>query len=264
MSELFAVSVEAVSKTSAKLAVKSVHPDSGPPRATSTFALMLVYDPIALSGYSEMEAYHHLETSPLAAEMDGDNYLDPTWLKKNANAFIAKTTVTKGVLQVWPTHPAWIEHLRVGMAWETPAFSNGPGEKAAPRAPSNKGTTHSKDKAEGFRIGSPKTDLEGETPKGAYIPLFGPSRYVADPVLTDPKAIAGALAALTNEPVLVVPKRGPSEVGTLVQPRSKDGRVWFHLYHETRLSYGYMGVNIDDVKSIGRAWLKTASARPPR
>ena len=108
-----------------------------------------------------------------------------------------------------------------------------------------------------FRIGSPKTDLEGETPKGAYIPLFGPSRYVADPVLTDPKAIADALAALTNEPVILVPKRGPSEVGTLVQPRSKDGRVWFHLYHETRLSYGYMGVNIDDVKSIGRAWLKT-------
>jgi hypothetical protein len=257
MSELFSVFVKAVSKTSAKLVVKSVHPDSGPVQATSTFALMLVYDPISLSGYSEMEAYHHLETSALAAEMDRDNALDPKWLVKNANAFIAKTTVTKGVLEVWPTHAAWIEHLRVGMEWETAAYSSGPGDKAAPRAPSNKVTTHSKDKAEGFRVGTPKTDLNGETPKSLYIPLFGSNRYVADPVLTDPKAIAGALASLTNEPVLVVPKRGPSDIGALVQPRTEDGRVWFHLYREHGGGYSYVGVTLDDVKSIGRAWLKT-------
>ena len=29
----------------------------------------------------------------------------------NANAFLAKVTVKKGVLEVFPTHPAWIEHL---------------------------------------------------------------------------------------------------------------------------------------------------------
>jgi hypothetical protein len=261
MSDLFAVSVKAVSKKSAKLAVESVHPDSGPVQATSTFALMLVYDPIGMSGYSEMEAYHHLETAPLAAEMDRDNYVDSKWLIKNANAFIAKTTVTKGVLEVWPTHPAWIEHLRVGMAWETTAYSNGPGDKAAPRAPSNKVTTHSKDKAEGFRLGTPQADLNGETPKPAYIPLFGATRYVADPVLTDPKAIAAALASLTNEPVFVVPKRGPSEVGALMQPRSEEGRVWFHLYREVGGGYSYVGVNLEDVKSIGRAWLRTTTTK---
>src|SRR5215510_13172215 len=105
MSEMFAVQVSGVSKTSAKLAVKSVHPDSGPVAPTSTFALMLVYDPIMSSGFSEMAAYTHLEASPLAQAMDRDNYLDPSWIRDNANAFIAKAKVSKGVLEVWPTDP---------------------------------------------------------------------------------------------------------------------------------------------------------------
>jgi len=94
-----------------KIDVVSIHPDSGPPQGETTFAMMLVYDPIMSSGYGDFSKYTHLESCALASEMDRDNYLDESWIKQNANAFFAKVTVKKGVLEVFPTHPAWIEHL---------------------------------------------------------------------------------------------------------------------------------------------------------
>lgn len=130
MSELFAVQVAEVSPQSVKLAVRSVHPDSGPVAPSATFALQLIYDPILNSGYSAFRAHRHLEASPLAQVMDVESYLDPAWVQANARAFVAKAKVSRGVLEIWPTHPGWTEHLRKGMAWDTAAYDDGPGARA--------------------------------------------------------------------------------------------------------------------------------------
>ena len=255
MSELFACRVTAVSKTSAKIAVRSVHPDSGPPQPNATFALMIVYDPIMSSAYSDMREYTHLEGSPLAQEMDRDNYLDPAWIRENARAFVAKAKVSKGVLEVWPTHPAWIEHLRTGMAWDTAAYSNGEGDPVDPRAPTpppEGPIAHSRNPAEGFRVGAPKYEKEFPDIKEAFIPQESASRYVADPVITGVAEMAKAAATMIGQPILFVPQRGPKQVGTILGATSE----YMQVYHEDTGGYGYGSESFTDLKSFGRAWLK--------
>jgi hypothetical protein len=250
MSELFAVRVLDVTKESARLQVTSVHPDSGPPAPRAVFALMLMYDPIINSGYSDFSKYRHLEASPLAQAMDRDNYLDSPWLKQHARGFVAKAKVSKGVLEIWPTHPAWIEHLRKGMTWDTAAYDGGPGLPAPPRAPSVRAPSQRVDDPKaGFRVGKPK--YEEYKVAEAFVPLYGPNRYLADPVISDAAAMKKATKTMIGQPVLTVPKRGPNRVGTIVQLR-KDGVM---LYHETEHGYGAGGVDFSELKSLGRAWL---------
>lgn len=256
---MFDVAVETVTATSARLAVLSCHPDSGPPQATSTFALMLVFDPIRKSGSREMARYEHLASAPLAAEMDVNNYLDPAWMRANAKAYIARTKRTKDVLEVWPTDPAWIAHLREGMAWDTAAYSSGPGAKVPARTPTPRGVARSQRRDEGFRIGKPT--MTGSRVRMAYFACFGATRYVADPVHDTPEAIRAAIMKLAGEPVLVVPKRGPTEIGTLLAPTLEHGGQFF-LYHETASGHDYHSVDVDELTSLGRAWL-ARDAPPP-
>ncbi len=252
MSELFSVSVAAVDANQAKLAVRSIHPDSGPPAGTATFALMLVFDPIASAQYSEFAKFHHLESSPLAEEMDLQNYLDPSWITANARAFVKSAKVAKGVLTVVPTHPAWISHLRKGMRWETAAYDGGPGAAAEPRVPVKGEPVPSRDPAAGFRVGAPKQE-DVKIPE-AFIPLHGANRYVAHPVITDPAEMAAAAAKMLGQPVLMTPKRGIPEVGTIIQL----GDGWMSTYYESPGGggWGSGGKSYSDLKSMGRAWLK--------
>ena len=255
MSELFHCTVAAVSKDSAKIHVISVHPDSGPPQPEATFAMMLVYDPIMNSGYRDFAKFTHLESCPLAQEMDRDNYLDEGWILKNANAFFSKVTVKKGVLEVFPTHPAWIAHLRKGMDWDTAAYTPGPGDPAEPRAPTPPGepAAHSRNPADGFRVGTPKYD-EYKHLTEAFIAVESPNRYVADPVITGEAEMREATKTMVGQPVLVVPKRGPAEVGTIVKHEPE----YVYVYYESPGGggYGAGSQNFVDLKSIGRAWLK--------
>ena len=61
---------------------------------------LLPADPILNAGYSAFEKHKHLAASPLAQVMDLDSYLDPTWVKANARAFISKAKVVKNVPNV--------------------------------------------------------------------------------------------------------------------------------------------------------------------
>ncbi len=256
MSELFAVRIVEVSPGSAKLAVRSVHPDSGPPAPTATFALQLVYDPILNSAYSDFKAFRHLQTAPLASAMDVEAYLNSDWMRKNARAFVAKAKVSKGVLEVWPTHPAWIEHLRKGMSWETAAYDIGPGEPAKPRTPAPPGAVavRSQDPAEGFRRGKPK--YPEIKLKGVFIALHGASHYIADPVVKKPDEMAKAAKQLIGQPLLLVQKRGPTEIGALVKLLPNG----VYIYRETNGGYGLRGYHYEDLKSIGRAWFKVGES----
>ena len=252
MSEMFSVSVTAVGKT-AKLAVVSVHPDSGPPTSEATFALQLIFDPIMSSGYSAFKKYKHLEASPLAQVMDFDSYLDPNWVRANARAFIAKGKVTKGVLEVWPTHPAWIEHLRKGMSWETAAYSNGPGDDAAPLAPGDANEAVHSDDDDGFRLAKPRDE---ELVEEVLLPKFGASRYIADPAITDRGEMLAAARELVSQPVVILPKRGPAKIGVIARLYEESA---VYLYNESEGGYSGQSIDYDEIASIGRARLKTAA-----
>lgn len=256
MSELFAARVTEVTPEYAVMEVRSVHPDSGPPMPTATFALMLMYDPIINSGYSAFRKYRHLESSALAQAMDRDDYLNASWVPANARAFVARAKVSRGTLTIWPTHPGWIEHLRVGMAWDTAAYSAGPGQAAPKRAPAPAGAVRARasDPAAGFRVGTPKID--DCTLKGAFIAQHGASRYVAEPVITDPTAMATAARGMIGQPVIVVPKRGPNEIGTIVAVHE----AGVSLYAESEWGWGGGMHYYKDLKSLGRAWLTVPAA----
>ena len=255
MSELFAARVTEVTPEYAVMEVRSVHPDSGPPMPTATFALMLMYDPIINSGYSAFRKYRHLESSALAQAMDRDDYLNARWVPANARAFVARAKVSRGTLTIWPTHPGWIEHLRVGMAWDTAAYSAGPGQAVPKRAPAPAGAVSARasDPAAGFRVGTPKID--DCTLKGAFIAQHGANRYVAEPVITDPTAMATAARGMIGQPVIVVPKRGPKEIGTIVAVH--DAGV--SLYAESEWGWGGGMHYYKDLKSLGRAWLAVSA-----
>jgi hypothetical protein len=265
MSELFIVSVASVTPKSAKLIVKSVHPDSGPVVGTATFALQLIYDPIMSSSYGNLTRWKHLEIAALAAEMDSQSYLDPKWIQDNAQAFIAKAKATKETLEIFPTDPAWIAHLRAGMKWDTAAYDQGAGKKAKPRlAGAAKATTASRDPKAGFRVGAPKNaDYKLKT---AFIPLFGANRYVADPLLNTPSEIASALPKMTGLPIRVTFPKGPPEVGTV----GSAADTWLSLYVESDGGWSSRGVRYEQIKDVGRAWLKVevpkgkSAAKPAR
>lgn len=251
MSELFTVQVTEVTREYAVLWVDSVHPDSGPPMPTATFALMLMYDPIINSGYSAFQKYEHLESSLLAQAMGRDDYLNASWIPANARAFVAKVKVSRGLLTVWPTHPGWIEHLRVGMAWDTAAYSNGPGQAVPKRVPEPAGAAlRASDPSAGFRVGAPRN--EDYPLKDVVIALHAANRYVAEPVIEDPAAMATAVRELIGQPVLVVPKRGPAEIGTIFDTR-EDG---VYLYSESEFVSGGSFYAYKDLGALGRAWLK--------
>ncbi|WP_375758646.1 hypothetical protein [Corallococcus exercitus] len=135
MSDLFAVRVLNVTRQVARLRVTSVHPDSGKPAPRAVFALMLMYDPIEKSGDAEFSKYSHLGDSAFARLKREPGAFSSNWMDANAQAFVAKVKQVGAALEVHPTHPEWIAHLRKGMAWRTTAYDAGPGLPAEPRAP---------------------------------------------------------------------------------------------------------------------------------
>lgn len=256
MSELFTALVQDLSTHVARLKVCSVHPDSGPPKPVATFALMLLYDPIIKSQFINFNKYDHLEKSPLAQEMDKASYLDPDWLIDNARAFVSKVTIQGDILEIQPTDPAWIEHLRKGMSWSTAAYVGGPGKAAKARHPSPRVTTHEEDATAGFRVGAPKE--EGCPIEKAFIPLYGANRYLADPVITDPAAMKEAIQNMMGQPLLLIQKKGPPQVGAYIDTR-EDG---LYLYYETAMGgWGGSAYYFHELTSLGRAWLKQSAPK---
>ena len=251
MSDLFAVRVLEVSPQAAVLRVTSVHPDSGPVAPRAVFALMLLNDPLAKSGDAEFSKYSHVGDSALGQAVDPDSFFNSEWLKANAQAFVKKVMLSGSKLEIQPTHPAWIAHLRKGMAWHTTAYDAGPGLPAAPRAPAPKRRPgqRSQDPAAGFRVGRPHAP-DFKIP-GAFIPLHGLTEYVADPVITDPVAMSKAAETMIGQPLLVVPKHEQKRIGTLVV-RTPDQLL---LYLEAADWHGSVLYNFNDLKSLGRAWL---------
>jgi hypothetical protein len=141
------------------------------------------------------------------------------------------------------------------MRWRTAAYDVGPGLPVAPRLPAPKGVPplRTQDPAAGFRIGRPKSK---EFRLDAFIPLHGTNRYVADPVLSDPTAMAKATKTMLGQPLLLVPKSGRKKGGALVAREETYGL----LYSESDSSHGYVSFSFDELKSLGRAWLTQEDA----
>ncbi|RKH72940.1 hypothetical protein D7W81_04955 [Corallococcus aberystwythensis] len=119
-----------------------------------------MYDPIAKSGDAEFSQHRHLKGSALAREMEEHHAFDSAWMNANAQAFVAQVKRSGPFLDIQPTHPAWIEHLRKKMTWRTTAYDAGPGLPAEPRAPVSTGDaapTASKPRAKTGRKSAKKT-----------------------------------------------------------------------------------------------------------
>ncbi len=278
MSELYSVSVSKVDGADVSFDVTVVHPDAGPVPDCFFFALQLVYDPIDPYSYGEEAA---VRDCSLAKEMDLNDYLSPAWVRKNARGFVASVRVEDqenhpppdyedpryesfwedgesswATLHVSMTHPAWAQHLRAGMSWDTAAYgdSSEPWTRP-PRRPGDRAGVRSNDPMAGMKAGAKSADnawmLEDAQVDTFTLPLHGPSHYETTHKLRGDALSVDALRALLGQPVLFKQKGGRLEAMTLVAVRDDGG---ISLYYESEGSSGGTGCGLERIGWIGRAW----------
>ncbi len=278
MSELYSVSVSRVDGADVAFDVTVVHPDAGPVPDCFFFALQLVYDPIDPYSYGEEPA---VRDCALAKEMDLTDYLSPPWVRTNARGFVASVRVEDqenhpppdwedpryetfwegdesswATLHVTMTHPAWAEHLREGMSWDTAAYgdSSEPWTRP-PRRPGDRTRVRSADPMEGMKRGAKNDDnawmLEDAQVSEFTLPLHGPANYEVAERLEGDAVTVEALRALLGEPVLMQERGGRLEARSLVGV-TDDGVV--STYYESDGSSGGGGTGRDGIEWIGRAW----------
>ena len=144
-SGLFQIYVRNVKRREVTLLVRSIHPDSGDVPASATFGLMLLSDPITHATSAEFTRFKQISKSPLARESKD---FGAHWVKANARVYIESVVYhrnawSKGPAKVYKpgsiwarerqvtitvTDPAWLEHVKSPMKWETTAYDAGPGD----------------------------------------------------------------------------------------------------------------------------------------
>ena len=131
MSTLWNVEVAALADREVTLRVVSVHPDAGPFRTDSTFALRLLFEP----AQEFDDDFEVVGTGPLGHAATEDEVLTEKWAEQNAGRFVASVRVEEpdlpwdapvGAIATYvieATEPRWLEHLHEGQRWRSAAFS---------------------------------------------------------------------------------------------------------------------------------------------
>lgn len=206
MSELFRVRVHSVTGPKVVLDVTPVHPDSGAPVPSATFAMMLLVEGAAAAGR---------KTTPLLSVVDEKRVYDPKWVRENARAFVEDVGAAGDRLTVKATDPAWTAHLQAGRKWSSVAWDAGPGKRAAPAHPPAKATGSGKD-LEGFEKAKfPK--VPAGCVKHGLVPTLPVGRYEADPVVRELAKMESAVKKWVGRPVLIRRKRKTPEIVVPVQ-----------------------------------------------
>ncbi|MEV4896685.1 hypothetical protein AB0K48_45730 [Nonomuraea sp. NPDC055795] len=148
------------------------------------FAIMLLEE--AASCFSERE-------SPFSQEVSFEDTMDEEWQRRFARGFITSVRVsdeTEGefptaMLHIEVSHPAWLEHVRVGDTWESYAYEDLYDlDDCPPIRPGESGPA-SDDPSEAF-LYLPRAawgDLLKTGPELLEIPAYSPSAYTTgDPV----------------------------------------------------------------------------------
>ncbi|MCB9570425.1 MAG: hypothetical protein H6710_24965 [Myxococcales bacterium] len=152
MSDFYTVEVLDVAGPEVELRVTIIHPDIRQVRTSATFAFSLLVDPLRERPWCDEAG---VQGSPLAARVGADRRPDDDDVTRLACGFVRAVTMTSQHLHPPPcawdeperwrafwegeerpavnlrlraSHPAWLAHLRVGMRWQSAAYSTGEGE----------------------------------------------------------------------------------------------------------------------------------------
>ena len=143
-SPLFRVRVEGLEKSACTLRLFIIHPDQKHFYATRAFALQLLWDPVHPSYGVEWElgksislgeiqdvdfVYEHqdkfvesveyvdVKNYPITADIDGMSENDRRAYWENESG------LPQAAIRIEVTAPKWLEHLKLGMEWETTAWN---------------------------------------------------------------------------------------------------------------------------------------------
>lgn len=221
-SDLFHVAVTAKSPTAVSLKVKSVHPDSGTPRANESFGIMLLREAADTGAFSDAVSW--------------DDALDNAWQKKFARGFISKIAardVTEGkrpqaTIDITVTNPAWLAHVEKGATWDSRAFSLVQKfDKASPIAP--EGAARASTDADDAFLWAPRAawgrghDLK-RAPELLEIPAYSPTAYTIGEKIAKPqtvpkdwigRAVRAEMWGRTDDGTLVSCARGQVTMATM-------------------------------------------------
>lgn len=253
-SSLYRVSVDAVDGPNVEFFVSIIHPDISGVPSSKTFAFRLVADPIF---DWQLGGEPGVADSPLAGEVDMNDYLNEQWVDENAGGFIESVEEDDGILRVTTTHAGWTEQLESDMVWETTSYDSGPAEpwEGETRYPGDRVWVRAESADQGFQP-LEKTGLNGHyfedygLEEGMPVPTEGSSYYVPDDKVEGDPVPASELESLLGQPV-IVETDSDTHVGTLVRQHDPEG---YAVYYESDGSLGLYGFGADSVLSIGRAW----------
>ena len=284
MSDLYHVEVSRVEDDEADLRVTVVHPDAGPVRPHATFALRLIWDPTDEYSYGQEFAVRH---SPLAREMDVDDYLDEAFIDAQAQGFIAQVDLiseedhppprwddedyeafwdsdrrASATIRVKATHPGWLAHLREGMRWETAAYSSGQGtswDERPRRRPGDYVERVSEDPMAQLRQITldlaQRPMLKDAQVTSAVVPKLGAKHYsTRGQELRGESLSVEAARALLGQPVKYQEDRR-AECGALVSV-DDDGhlRIYQEYGEHGERGHSLRGASLSSLQYLGRAW----------
>ncbi len=232
---------------------------------TKSFAFSILVDPIYFSMYRKEE---QLLESPMAAEADLEDVVNPEWIREHAAGIVDDVTTEAGDddrlqahYQVTVTHPGWLEHLRPEMSWETAADDVGPADRwAGPqRRPFDRIEVPAENGDVGFRPLTKTRDnashmVRHDLQAGWLVPTEGTSYYRAVDPLQGPEITTDKVQQLIGQPVFVELASSSLEPGPIVGVLAPlDDRI-VHLYREPQDRPQMAALSLSSIDSIGRAW----------
>ncbi|GAA3246448.1 hypothetical protein [Nonomuraea helvata] len=188
-SKISDVTVTACQGTAVSLRIVSAD-DQDAAIAREDFALMLL---------EEAADNHPDRDSPFAREVSFEDVSDEEWQQRFARGFVKAVRVTEreagrfpsAVLHIEVTHPAWLDHVHEGDAWESYAFETGVEfADCAPILPGGKDAAMD-DPGDSFIL-VPRAawgDMLHTGPALLEIPAYSPSAYTTRDTIHRPKNI---------------------------------------------------------------------------
>lgn len=284
-SALYTVTVDRVEDDQVEWTVKIVHPDIFTISEQRPFAFSLLMNPFFDWKHGRDPA---IRGTPMADEVDVDDFLDIDWVRTNAGGFVKEVELVdtqnypppgyedenydqfwrgderaEATLKVTVTHPGWLEHLQEGMSWESASFDMGEcfEWEGAPRRPRDMDQVMAESEVDGLHP-LEKTRYNAKyferyrLEEGWLVPSKGSTHYRAVEPLEGDSLTEENVERLVGQPVVVT----FTEEAVHSEPKAgllaPVGGSHVHLFWERGDgSCGVHGFGLQDAATIGRAWL---------
>lgn len=236
---------------------------------TSSFAFSLLADPLYFSQYRKQD---QLLESPMAAEADLEDILDPKWVREHAAGIVEEVELIDtgssdddqptGTYRVTVVHPGWLEHLRPEMNWSTETDDVGPADpwEGPERRPFDRTEVLADDDTEGFHrlaeaASGSSVHRKHNVSKDALVPSKGDSYYRAVDPLEGDEITVENVEKLVGQPVVIELSDRAFEPGPVVGLLVELEDRIMTLYDESQGHGGAKAASVASAESIGRAHL---------